>query len=319
LPVGAIALRGRVNERSEFLMTTLPVSDLAAPASSAAVSFPHYADGSGWFTQVILTNPGDTTITGSVKFLSPQGTPAAVSITGQSGSTFTYSIPPRSSRTWHTAGDADPIATGSILVTPENGAAPVGVSIFSFRANGVTVTEAGVPASPALSVLRVYAEIQGSFPDFGSIQSGFAIANPSSSTVGVTAELDHLDGTAAGFTSSFVIPPGSQTALFLDQLPGLASIPTPFQGALRLKTSGGSIAIIGLRLRVNERGETLITTTPATDESTPVPGIPLLFPHIVDSGGFTTQFLLYSDGSSNAAGLLELYDANGGPLVIGLR
>jgi len=77
--------------------------------------------------------------------------------------------------------------------------------------------------------------------------------------------------------------------------------------------------MIIFRIRVNERGEILMTTTPATDESTPVPGVPRLFPHIVDSGGFTTQFLLFSDGSSLPFGMLELYDANGGPLGIGLQ
>src|SRR5262249_51853073 len=100
LPVGAIALRGRVNERSEFLMTTLRVKDLAEAPSSAAVVFPHYADGGGWLTQLVLTNPGDSTITGSVQFLDPQGTPAVLKISNQTDSSFTYSIPPRSSRTW---------------------------------------------------------------------------------------------------------------------------------------------------------------------------------------------------------------------------
>jgi hypothetical protein len=323
LPVGAIALRGRVNDRSEFLMTTLPVKDLADAPSSAAVVFPHYADGLGWLTQLVLTNPEDSTITGSVQFLDPQGMPAALKISGQTDSSFPYSIPPKSSRTWQTSGEADPIATGSIVVTPATGAAaPVGVSIFSFRINGVTVTEAGVPASSASTAFRVYAETQGSFPDIGSIQSGFAIANPSSSTVGVTVELDQLDGTSLGLTGSFAIPPGSQKALLLNQLPGFTSVPASFQGELRLKTTSGSVSIIGLRLRVNERGETLITTTPATDDSTPYPGVPLLFSHVVDSGGFTTQFILYGDTpfpTVSPFGLLELYDAKGGPLIVGLQ
>jgi hypothetical protein len=304
-------------------MTTLPVKDLTDVPSSTAVNFPHFADGGGWFTQLVLTNPGDSTITGSVQFLDPQGMPALLKIPGQAGSTFTYSIPPRSSRTWQTAGDADPIATGSVLATPDTGtAAPVGVSIFSFRINGVTVTEAGVPASPASTAFRVYAETQGSFPDIGSIQSGFAIVNPTSSTVGITLELDQLDGTSMGLTGSFAIPPGSQKALLLNQLPGLAAGPTSFQGELRLKTTGGSVSVVGLRLRINERGETLITTTPATDDSAPVPGIPLLFPHVVDSGGFTTQFILFGDTpfpTVSPFGLIELYDANGGPLTIGLQ
>lgn len=319
LPLGIIALRGRLNERSDFLMTTLPAADLTAQAAGSAVTFPQFADGLGWFTQIVLVNPGDSTISGTVQFLNSQGAPAAISVNGQAGSNFTYSIPPRTSRTWVTSGTANPVATGSISATPNAGsAAPVGVAIFSLRFGGITVTEAGVPAGAASTAFRLYAETGGDFPEIGSIQSGFAISNTSSATVNITLELDQLDGTPTGVTGAMSLPQGSQTALLLNQLPGFGSMPNPFQGMLRLKSSA-SVAIVGLRIRVNERGETLMTTTPATDESTPVPGVPLLFPHVVDSGGFTTQFLLYSSDSVAPTGILELYDANGGPLGIFLQ
>ncbi len=58
LPVGATALRGFINERSDFLLTTLPVADLASP-TTADIVFPHFADGGGWTTQVVLVNPTD--------------------------------------------------------------------------------------------------------------------------------------------------------------------------------------------------------------------------------------------------------------------
>ena len=44
--------------------------------------------------------------------------------------------------------------------------------------------------------------------------------------------------------------------------------------------------------------------------------------NVVDSGGFTTQFILYGDTpfpTVSPFGLLELYDANGGPLIIELQ
>ena len=63
IPVAAIALRGVVNERSEFLMATLPVAPLTAP-TTGTVYIPHFADGGGWTTQVILVNPTDAPIGG---------------------------------------------------------------------------------------------------------------------------------------------------------------------------------------------------------------------------------------------------------------
>ena len=75
LPIAVIALRGFTNRDGEFLMTTLPVAPLATPltpsttdaASTGTVYFPHFADGSGWATQVILVNPTFRTITGTVR------------------------------------------------------------------------------------------------------------------------------------------------------------------------------------------------------------------------------------------------------------
>jgi len=47
IPVSVIALRGLTNERSEFLITTLPVTDLTAAPSDSTLIFPHFADGGG--------------------------------------------------------------------------------------------------------------------------------------------------------------------------------------------------------------------------------------------------------------------------------
>ena len=63
LPVAVTAMRGFVNERSEFLMTTLPVAPLTA-GTTGTVYIPHFTDGAGWTTRVILVNPTDAPIGG---------------------------------------------------------------------------------------------------------------------------------------------------------------------------------------------------------------------------------------------------------------
>jgi len=87
-----IAIRGLTNERGEFLITTLPVADVNV-APTAGFLFPHYADGGGWTTQVVLVNTTDSTISGSVEFLGtavhvpiiplPQGPLSALSRPGR--------------------------------------------------------------------------------------------------------------------------------------------------------------------------------------------------------------------------------------------
>jgi hypothetical protein len=56
-PFAALTLRSLVNERGDFLMTTLPVADQSAAAPYPAV-FPHLANGGGYTTQFILVGVG---------------------------------------------------------------------------------------------------------------------------------------------------------------------------------------------------------------------------------------------------------------------
>src|SRR2546426_489854 len=67
VPVGVIAVRGLTNERSEFLMSTLPVIDTTSPPGRGTVVVPQFADGGGWVTQIFLVNPTDNPMTGKVQ------------------------------------------------------------------------------------------------------------------------------------------------------------------------------------------------------------------------------------------------------------
>src|SRR5439155_1579649 len=81
VPVAVVALRLLRNERGEELLTTLPVTDLSAPTASGTAYLGHFADGSGATSQVILVNPTDSAIAGTMQFFG-QGTTAAGSDTG---------------------------------------------------------------------------------------------------------------------------------------------------------------------------------------------------------------------------------------------
>lgn len=312
VPVSAVALRGLTNERGDFLITTLPVTDLALSIATGTIIFPDFVDGAGWTTQIILINPGDTTLSGTVQFQNQNGAPVAVTANSQSNSTFAYSISARSSLKLVTAGTTSPIAAGSVFVVPAaNTATPSGLAVFSYRTAGTTVSEAGVPASPAGNAFRLYAETAGVFGTIGSIQTGLAVVNTSSSAATVSLELARLDGSSTGLTGSFSVPSNGQASKFLNEISGLGSLPTPFQGVLRVSSSS-SISVVGLRGRYNERGDFLITTIPPVNEVSAASNGPLYFPHIADSGGYTTQFILFSGAAGqSSSGSLQLLSTTG--------
>ena len=323
VPVAAVALRGFTNERGEFLLTTLPVSPLAA-ATGAVVYFPHFADGGGWTTQVILVNPTDDTISGTVEFFE-QGTagttaqPLSMTIDGQTASTFSYTIPGRSSTSFQTTGTGATTQAGSVRVTPStNAKTPSGLAVFSFRSGAVTVAQAGVPASSTGQAFRL--RVEATDASEGTVQTGVAIVNPSSSDITVTFELLTSGGGSTGLTGSVPVPGNGQIAQFLDQIQGLASVTTPFEGVLRISTaSADGIALVGLRSRVNERGDFLITTTTLVDESAADVTDELLFPHLVDGGGYTTQFIQLSGSTDQAMiGTLQFFSQTGSALSLPL-
>ncbi len=320
VPIAVIALRGLTNRDGEFLMTTLPVAPLrpASRASRDTVYFPHFTDGNGWTTQVILVNPTDTRIAGTVEFIG-QGSdtmaadPVVLTLDdGRTGSRFSYSIPPRASYRIVTSNPSGGVTSGSVRATPNRGnAAPSGLVVFSFASGSKTVSEAGVPALPAGSAFRVYVELSGTPNEPGSIRTGLAITNTADTDNSVTLEVMHLDGSMAVAPVSFSLAPSGQVARFIDDI--IDSLPAEFSGVVRV-TSTEDVAIVGLRLRYNDRGELKMTTTPPTDETDPPTMADRFFPHIVDSAGWSTQFILFNGAAGqSSSGTLSFFDTAGEP------
>jgi hypothetical protein len=86
VPVAVTALRGITNERSEFLVTAVPVADLASTGTSEVI-LPHFASGGGWSTQIVMSNPTNSAISGDVGLFDSSGNPLAGG--------GAYSLPPR--------------------------------------------------------------------------------------------------------------------------------------------------------------------------------------------------------------------------------
>ena len=69
------------------------------------------------------------------------------------------------------------------------------------------------------------------------------------------------------------------------------------------------------RTRYNERGDFLITTTPAINEATAPSSAALVFPHIVNISGYTMEFILFS-GTQDGGGAVFFFDESGEPVTM---
>src|SRR5438132_4123374 len=290
-------------------MSTLPVIDptSAPPAGTAVV--PHFSDGGGWTTQILLVNPGDTSLGGTVEFRGDDGSLTSVSISGQTKSAFTYAVPPRSSQKLATDGTASTVTSGSVRIIPsDGGAAPLPLVIFSYKPGGtVTVSQAGVPSTSG-TAFRSYVESSGTTGQPGTIQSGIAIANNTSTPITVTLELTNSDGSSTGLPApiSRSLPPLGHISEFL--LPTFPGVSNPFKGILRVSSTSGGISVIGLRSRYNERGDFLISSTPPAAEMTSSCTADLVLPHLPLSRGDKMVNILfgYAPGISYSGYLLVI-------------
>jgi hypothetical protein len=276
LPVGAVALRGYINERSEFLMTTLPIAPISS-ASIETIVLPHFADGGGWRTQVLLVNPTDENLTGTV----------------EAGQTYVYAIAPRSSARIVTPATDDAVRVGFVRISPAAGSkAPVASTAFSFVQGGVTVTESGAPSRGTASAFRVYAEYAP------AMKTGVGLVNTGGGASEMRFQLLDLSGQPTAFAGSITLASNAHRSLFIDEIPGFRNLPASFRGVL-VVSSNTTISVLGLRERYNERGDFLISTTPAVADNAPASVNERAFPHIVSGGGYSTEFLLMNRNSAS--------------------
>ena len=319
LPVSALALRGITNERGDFLMTTLAVVDISnspdafslpAPAQTIA----QFVDGGGWATEIVLINPLNKAISGSIQAFNPDGQPAFVPFAGP------YTIPAAGFLRFRTAGTGVNLRSGSIRITPAaDSPAPSSTAILSFRNNGIAILQTAIPGVASGTAFRLFVENLGTFNSVpGSIQTAIAVANPTSNPVSVALELYGNDGAPVGLMDSIAIPANGQIAVFLNQIPGFSRLPPSFQGVLRI-SSASMVAVNALRAHYNERGDFLISPTLPISEAE-LPNSPeLLFPHFAIGGGCEMQFVLFSGRATASSGTINFFDQNGAPLSLALR
>ena len=103
-------------------------------------------------------------------------------------------------------------------------------------------------------------------------------------------------------------------ARFIDEI--FESLPENFAGVLRV-TSTADVTIVGLRLRYNNRGELKMTTTSPSNEMDPSTSQDRFFAQLADSGGWSTQFILFSGSpGQTAAGMIRFTGQDGQPLEL---
>jgi hypothetical protein len=267
------------------------------------VVFPHFAAGGGWTTQLVLVNPTDSLLTGTVAM----------------DDAYTYSIPPRSAVKISSTHNGVSPQVGNIAIVPAPGAPdPAASTIFSYAVNGTTITESGVTTNAVAQSFRIFAEFDAS----QSLQTGVAIANTTLAPADLQFELEDINGQPTGYAGSTTVAASGHLSLFLNQIPSFQNLPASFRGVLRV-TSNSPITAIGVRARYNERRDLLVSTTPAIGIGAGSTAQELVFPHIAIGDGYTTEFILMNPNgglfSGTATGSISFTTQTGSELTLNLE
>jgi hypothetical protein len=304
-PISVLAMRGIYNQRHDFLITTTPSADRTKPSSNSPLYFPQFADGGGYTTSLMLLNTSTTTETGKLQILDNNGAPFVVNQAGgTTNSSFSYSIKPNGVFRFQTDGLPKEAQAGWVRLTPDTGkAAPIGSGVISFNPASMLVSESGIAAADSTTHARIYVDLSGNH------NTGLAIANLTDAKASVTIKAFKSDGvTAIGATSGdpFSLSANGHTAAFANAF--VSGLPANFIGVLDINSST-PFAALTVRSLFNERSDFLMTTFPIADANKAAPA-PILFPHVVDGGGYATEFILISAGSA-ANTNLSFYDEKG--------
>ena len=210
--------------------------------------------------------------------------------------------------------------TGSLFAT----------AVLSLTQNGVVVSEVGEPSQPPTTKARIFVDYRNAVAAKGNgrnagtinVNTGVAVVNLGDTTGNVTFTLRGPDGTTLA-TGHGTLAPGSHRAQYIDQLSTLAPdfvLSGDFASVTQFGTlevaSDQPVSVLGLRLVINQRGETLLTTTPAADLKQPLPFGTAIFPQMADGGGYQTTVLLMNPTLATATGTLEFLDNTGAPLTV---
>ncbi|PYV38022.1 MAG: hypothetical protein DMG09_13155 [Acidobacteria bacterium] len=222
-------------------------------------------------------------------------------------------------------GTAANVRPGYATAAVDSGATPYGTAVFRLSQNGVIVSEAAVPASPPTRSARVFIDYRTDVPaGVGAldIYTGLAIAHRGASPAAITYTLRDRDAqiVATGHGSLGV---GAHFAKFIHELRDVApdfNLPASFPAATRFGsleiTSSQPVSVVALRLTTNQRGETLLTTTPIADLSASLTNSPVYFAQLADGRGFTTTLILLNTSNGTESGTLAIFDDNGAPLAL---
>jgi hypothetical protein len=328
-PVAALAFRTFTESNSAILLSYLPLVNPFVN-ETGPTTIAQYTSDLSWGSEFLLLNNSEDPISGVIRFYSTGGdqtdpslssSPVEVTLDRGNFTEVPYSLAPLGSDNFNTSGSETTLAGYAQIIPDAGTTTPVVSNILTNAANGVNSLHAIVEAQIPDNNFRLYVEYSGDFEhsEPRTIVTSFSLSNPSDTPTDVTLTLVNLDGTPTGLSTTFTLAAQGHISNFVHRIAGFSSMPNPFQGLMLVHATGPGVVAFGMRQRISENG-TLVGTTTGPIKENPGSGTTVIFPHILDGGGYGTRFILLSDPSgTGTSGTLSFADENGNVVPLSLE
>jgi hypothetical protein len=300
VPVAVLALRGTLNAKGQFIISTIPLSS-TEPEVGGLTAFPIITDGGGYNTELILVNAGTTDSSGVIQFSFVAATDRGTQVQ------FNFDIPPGGVWRIRTLGTPSEVIPGYASISVSDGPMPNATALIRLSANGDLTSETAVPAQTALTRGLMFGSRET------NRRTGIAILNPGNESVTVTLTPLDANRNPVGSAGTITLGGYGQKSAFLDEF--ISTIPLGFEGTVLLE-SPSPVFAISLRGTTDAHNGFLMSTLPVIDLNGTYTGAHY-FPQLVDGGGYTTEFLLMNNGDGSVR--LNFFSSSGQPLTVALQ
>lgn len=268
--------------------------------------FAQFANGSGWTSSIILTNPSaSTVVTGSVKVFSDQGQMIPISFNSRETAVInTFSIPALGRVVLATNGSG-PLISGWALVETN---LPVG-GVLKFSAPEIGITGVG-ESSPVRSFVVPVERDAGR-----GLSSGIAISNPVDRVITANLTLRGLDGReVTGGTASVTLNGKGHIARYIHEHFPAANTQN-FQGTVTVTVTNDQNYLVATGLQIGVMAGEFTTVPVIGLEPLPM-ATDLFFAHLVSGGGWDTTISLINPSIPARTGTVSFFNDSASPLAL---
>jgi len=218
--------------------------------------------------------------------------------------------------------DNGPIQSGYAVITPSaSTSSMVAFETFGQRkGNNGDTTQAGVLPPDLTTNALLFVDSSGRL----SKNLAIALVNPNTAAVTVTMTLRKSDGGQLASKTTSIASHQQISTYITDLFADSSSIPSDLTGMLSVVTSGGPVAVIGMRFRGAN-----FSTIPATSLGGPstlptiAPGIggagAIILPQFATGGGWATEIVIANTGTTALTARLDLFKPDGTALTASLN